>query len=104
MADSPFNVEEVKEQVDAQVSPAAPEGTPSHVDVHEVHVTTDEVILDPNAENAVQVPDEGRGDARTPIHSYAEGAKTPEEAFADKDNEVKSNDDTVAEDAPGSDE
>lgn len=52
----------------AQVSPAAPEGTPTTVDVDETSVTLDEVILDPEAENAVQT-EGGEGSLDLPIHA-----------------------------------
>ena len=72
-------VTEIKEEVPAQVAPerAAPTET---VQVHEVHVTTDKVITDPNDPLAVQIPDAGRGDASLPIHDLA--GQSPEQVFA----------------------
>lgn len=64
----------------AQVAPErqAPADT---VPVHEVSVTLDEVILDPSAPEAVQVPDAGRGFLDLPIHNLANG--TAEQRFED---------------------
>lgn len=69
----------VREEVDAQVVQPR-EGDSDKVNVHEVHVTTDEVITDPSSPLAVQVPHAGRGDATLPIHAL--GGKRPEDVFA----------------------
>lgn len=69
-----------KDSVTAQVSPPREDPAPS-VPVHEVQVTLDEVILDPSAPEAVQVPDAGRGFLDLPIHALANG--TPEQRFED---------------------
>lgn len=82
MPDSSVNVNAVYEEVPAQVSPAAPEGTPTTVQVDEVHVATDVVITDPSSDLAVQVP-EFVGPT-TPLHAFVSG-KAPEEQFASSD-------------------
>lgn len=67
------------DEVDAQVvQPREPD--PSKVAVHEVVVTTDEVIKDPASPLAVQVPDAGRGSLDLPIHALA--GETVEAVFA----------------------
>ncbi len=69
-----------KDSVTAQVAPER-EAPTDNVPVHEVQVTLDEVILDPSAPEAVQVPDAGRGFLDLPIHALAAGS--PEKRFED---------------------
>lgn len=69
-----------QEPVAAQVAQPR-EGDADKVNVHEVVVTTDEVITDPSSPLAVQVPDAGRGDGSLPIHKLA--GKRPEDVFAE---------------------
>jgi len=64
----------------AQVAPER-QAAADTVPVHEVSVTLDEVVLDPSAPEAVQVPDAGRGFLDLPIHELAKG--TAEQRFAD---------------------
>lgn len=45
----------------------------------EVFIRTDRVITDPNAPDAVQVPEAGIGSSLTPLHGER---KTPEESLA----------------------
>lgn len=68
-----------QEEVAAQVVQPR-EADPSTVSVHEVVVTTDEVIKDPSSPLAVQVPDAGRGDSSLPIHALA--GERVEDVFA----------------------
>lgn len=72
----------ISEDEPAQVSPAAPEGTPTTSRVHETHVQTDTVILDPSSPEAVQIPDAGIGSLDLPIHALSN--PSPEEVFASK--------------------
>ena len=72
-----FNV--VSGEVPAQVSPAAPEGTPAVSVVHEVHAQVDQVITDPSSPEAVSELVSGSLDL--PVHALS--GKTPEEQFAD---------------------
>lgn len=69
----------VAETVPAQVTgaPAVPVTT---VQVHEVHVATNEVITDTSDPRAVQIPDAGRGSLDLPIHALA--GPTVEEVFS----------------------
>jgi hypothetical protein len=71
------------EPVAAQVAQPR-EKESAKVAVHEVVVTTDEVITDPSSPLAVQVPDAGSGSLDLPIHRLA--AKRPEDVFAEGDN------------------
>lgn len=59
-----------KDEVAAQVAQPR-ESDPATVAVHEVVVTTDEVIKDPSDPLAVQVPDAGRGSLDLPIHKLS---------------------------------
>lgn len=72
-----YNV--VSGEVPAQVSPAAPEGTPAVSVVHEVHAQVDQVITDPSSPEAVSELVSGSLDL--PVHALS--GKTPEEQFAD---------------------
>lgn len=74
------------EAVPAQVAQPR-EADADQVPVHETSVKLDEVITDPSDPRAVQVPDEGRGDAGVPIHAL--GQPTPEEVFASEADEPK---------------
>jgi hypothetical protein len=69
-----------QDSVTAQVAPER-QAPADNVPVHEVQVTLDEVILDPSAPEAVQVPDAGRGFLDLPIHALANGS--PEKRFED---------------------
>ena len=68
-----------KEEAPAQVVQPR-EGDSDVVHVHEVYVTTDEIITDPSSPLAVQIPDAGRGSLDLPIHGLDQG--TVEEVFA----------------------
>ena len=76
---NPIEVTVVNEDVPAQVTGAAAVPVET-VRVHETHVTTDRVILDPNSPEAVQIPDAGRGGLDLPIHALSN--PSPEEVFA----------------------
>lgn len=65
--------------VPAQVT-GAPAKEVDEVKVHEVFVTTDEVITDTSDPRAVQIPDAGRGFLDLPIHALGNG--TPEQQLA----------------------
>jgi hypothetical protein len=71
----------VQGEVPAQVAPAR-EPDNDVVPVHEVSVTVDEVITDPNDPLAVQVPEPDAAAGKLPIHSLAN--PVPESVFADK--------------------
>jgi hypothetical protein len=75
------NVTVVKEEVDAQVvQPREPDA--DTVKVHEVSVELDRTITDPSADDAVQVPAEGRSpleETGLPI------AESPEQALSGSD-------------------
>lgn len=73
------NVDVRKEQVDAQVSPAAPEGTPDKVDVLEISASYDEPVLDPQSEDAVIIPEAGRGRHAFDENTFRQDA--PEDVF-----------------------
>lgn len=57
MAENPVKVEKVDEEQQGQPQAQNQEPHDGKVRVREVDVTTDEVILDPNSELAVQVPE-----------------------------------------------
>ena len=77
-ADAPqYNV--VSGEVPAQVSPAAPEGTPEVSVVHEVHATVDQPITDPSSPEAVS--ELTSGSLALPAHALS--GKTPEQQFAE---------------------
>lgn len=57
----------VSEEVDAQVAPPR-EPDSDKVQVHEVSVQLDRVITDPSSPEAVQVPEEGKGNTDLPAH------------------------------------
>jgi hypothetical protein len=99
MAETPesVNVETVREEVDAQVAPAREPDT-SKVQIHEVKVSTDVVITDPNDPLAVQVPETDDSflalpahklDGPSPEQQFA-GADAPEEVDADEEYETGS--------------
>lgn len=80
-------VEVHRDQVPAQVAPPR-EPDADTVDVFEVSVALDQPVLDPTDENAVIVPDEGKGSLDLPIHSVVdtetgEAKETPNEKLAD---------------------
>lgn len=83
MADSPVNVQRVQEDVSVPNPESAPRVHPETTPVDVTYVTLDEIITDPTADNAVQVPDEGKGFTDLPIHRL--DAKSPEQQFADGD-------------------
>lgn len=72
-----YNV--VSGEVPAQVSPAAPDGTPTVSVVHEVHAAVDSVISDPSSPEAVS--ELTSGSLVLPAHALS--GKTPEEQFAE---------------------
>jgi hypothetical protein len=82
MADDAFKVEQNEEQVDAQVAqPRDPDA--DKVEVNEVSVATDRVITDPAADDAVQIPEEGRGNPSTPLHSFVDAEHVEETLSAE---------------------
>jgi len=94
MADSPVNVQRHQEEV-AVPQPGLPVTHPETTPVDVTYVTLDEVITDPTADNAVQVPDEGKGFLDLPIHRL--DTKSPEQQLADGDaREAKGQVDGVA--------
>lgn len=80
------NVKQKQEEVQGQPQAnKVPEQVPhdGKVKVNETRVGTDEVILDPNAPEAVQVPDEGTSVGRpNPLEALAE--PSPAEVFGDQ--------------------
>lgn len=86
MADTPGTVENVREQVDAQVAPPR-EPDADKVDVRETYVTTDVPVLDPSAPEAVIVPDEGRGSLELPAERL--DGQTPEQVFGTPDEDAE---------------
>lgn len=81
MADNPVKVEKNTESVTAQVM-GKPQEPQTEVPVRETSVTVDEVILDPNSDLAVQIPEEAKVDDSLPIEGLVEG-KTPEQQFSE---------------------
>lgn len=70
----------VQGDVAAQVAPPR-DPDADRVEVHEVSVTLDEVITDPNDPKAVQVPERDEAALKLPIHALS--GKRPEDVFAD---------------------
>lgn len=75
------NYDENTDPVKAQVT-GKPRKEASEVEVHEVSVTLDEPVLDPNSKDAVQT-EGGEGSTDLPIHRLA--APSPEEALKSGD-------------------
>lgn len=72
MAENTVQITRVETEVPAQtIQPRDPDADTSQV--NEVFVSTDRVILDPAAPDAVQIPDAGKGSLDLPGHALADG-------------------------------